>query len=220
MQTCKKHLFPLLAAAGYMAACLLFHRYTGLRISLGLAWNIFLALLPGLFFPLALRCRGFLRWAVLALWLLFLPNTFYILTDLVHVPEEMAWYAVLADGRAGLCHTRKLTDWALLILIGLGAWMGLSLGLCGLSDFYDLCRKKCPAPVALAGVAAVSGLCGVGICIGRFLRLNSWDILRPAYLAATILAAVDGFFIKMSLLIAAAILLLFLFWRGAASRRE
>ena len=32
-----------------------------------------------------------LRAALAVLWLLFLPNTFYMLTDLIHTPQNMEW---------------------------------------------------------------------------------------------------------------------------------
>src|SRR4051812_18049995 len=64
--------------------------YTGTTENLGIAWNLFLAWIP---FALALivydRGRSGAATAALGatavLWLLFLPNAPYILTDLKHI---------------------------------------------------------------------------------------------------------------------------------------
>jgi len=42
-------------------------------------------------------------------------------------------------------------------------------------------------------IAAVAVLSGFGICLGRFLRLNSWDIIAPGKMLHSI-----GFWVKQS----------------------
>ena len=49
---------------------------------------------------------------------------------------------------------------------------------------------------------AISLLNGYGVYIGRFLRLNSWDILHPVFLIQKLLGNIDRFTIVFSLMIA------------------
>src|SRR5262249_892992 len=64
--------------------------YTGQVTYLFLIWNLFLAWLPVAYAAVAERAwlagRGWLAVPAVALWLLFLPNAPYIVTDLIHLP--------------------------------------------------------------------------------------------------------------------------------------
>lgn len=144
------------AAVGlYWAACAAHVWRTGGLLALGLAWNMLLALLPLCFACAAGRCRLWAGRAALAvLWLLFLPNTFYMLTDLIHTPQNMEWV--------------NPADWTVLLL------------------------------------------CGFGMYIGRFLRLNSWDILHPLALLRRVWVSMGAFQLQVTLLFAGAVFLLWL----------
>ena len=138
-----------------------------------LVWNLFLAWIP---FVLALvvydahgrgtRPLRLLPFAVL--WLLFLPNAPYIVTDYVHLQA--------ADG---------IPLWYDILVITGAAWTGLMLGLLSLFLMHAVARSLVGAAAAWCGVIAVLGLCSVGIYLGRVLRWNSWDALvRPRALLA------------------------------------
>ena len=79
--------FSFFAARIYLSRELLFG---------GLIWNLFLAWLPYLFslvMVIAHRLRPRWWWAQLipgALWLLFLPNAFYIMTDFIHLAQRQS----------------------------------------------------------------------------------------------------------------------------------
>lgn len=140
---------------------------TGSREYNFLAWNLVLAWVPFLLALalVALRRRGGNRvalWSLGAVWLLFLPNAPYMVTDYVH----------LARGRAPF--------WYDLALISALAAIGLILGLASLSlveqIVSSLAGGRWPAIFALT----VCTLSSVGIYLGRFQRLNSWDVFtRP-----------------------------------------
>lgn len=128
-----------------------------------LIWNLFLAWVP-LFFCLAAlkvsRAPLVSRWKFWTLataWLLFLPNAPYIVTDLIHLRPRLFWVD--------------------LVLIVLCAWIALVLGFLSLYLMQNLVSRRCGALGGWAFAALVSGLTGVGIYIGRFLRWNSWDVL-------------------------------------------
>jgi uncharacterized membrane protein len=130
--------------------------------------NLFLACVP-LFLSTALRVAMRLRFhwtmtlGIFGLWLLFLPNAPYILTDILHLTwasHAPAWY-----------------DLALLLSC---SGTGLLLGYLSLVDVQGIAARRF-SPLfgwILALVSLV--LSGFAIYLGRFLRWNSWDVLiRP-----------------------------------------
>lgn len=128
-----------------------------------LCWNLFLAWIPwwaGQAFQASSRRRAStaLQLAWLALWLLFLPNAPYILTDLLHLkprPPVPLWF-----------------DLALLLSY---AGTGLLLGYVSLLDVQSVLEERFgPAAGWIAATASLF-LSGFGIYLGRFRRWNSWQ---------------------------------------------
>ena len=149
----------LLVAYRIIAGCQVRHAY--------LIWNLFLAWLPLGFAVLAterfdatkgLRDRKFLALGIA--WLLFFPNAPYIFTDLVHV---------LATWRQSF--------WAELMLILLVAMTGFLAGFLSLQVMHALATRLWGRIAGWLFVVAVSGLSWFGVYLGRFVRLNSWDVL-------------------------------------------
>lgn len=145
-----------------------------------LVWNLFLAAIPfvasNAMVWLAPRRGRLARAAVYALsavWLLFLPNAPYILTDLYHLHWE----------------DRAMPLWYDMALILSFAWNGLLLGYLSLMDVQSLVARR-QGPRWGRGLAVASlGLSGFGIYVGRFLRWNSWDVVsHPRALARAIAA--------------------------------
>jgi uncharacterized membrane protein len=129
-----------------------------------LTWNLFLAWIP---FVLAILLydghrRGARPAALVvlgALWLAFFPNAPYIVTDFVHLdhdPLSPFWF----DG----------------LVIAAFAATGMLLGLGSLYLVQSVVRKQAGTAAGwiAAGVALTLG--SVGIYVGRFVRLNSWDL--------------------------------------------
>ena len=104
------------------------------------------------------------------LWLLFLPNAPYILTDLIH----------LRTVRSG-------PIWLDLLLLVSCAATGLAAGYCSLRQIHLLFQSH--GWPRLGWVLAVSTpfLAGFGIYLGRFLRWRSIDIwMNPMGLASDV----------------------------------
>jgi uncharacterized membrane protein len=145
-------------------------------IEIALMWNLFLASLPlawGAGFQNASRRNcPFAALLFFVLWLLFLPNATYILTDLIHFapkPNVPTWF-ILA---------------MLLSCAGAGTMLGY-LSLIGVQRAVQDAFGKCVGWVVASGSLM---LCGFGIYIGRFLRWNSWDALtRPLDLFKSVLS--------------------------------
>ena len=139
-----------------------------------LVWNLFLAWLPALGAFAAYNLHRWttrLRWLPVfgfaLLWLLFLPNAPYLITDIIHLKP-----------RAGV------PLWYDLITLVAFAWTGSFLGLVSLFLMQELVRRTVGRAASWLFVAGVLVLNGFGIYFGRFLRWNSWDVLfRPQSLA-------------------------------------
>jgi uncharacterized membrane protein len=128
-----------------------------------LVWNLFLA-----WVPLALAAVAYARSrrgvdpltsALLVAWLLFFPNAPYLLTDFIH----------LAQGPAPL--------WYDALMLSAFAWTGLLLGFASLYLVQLNLRRQFGVALSWLGVFGSLVLASFGVYIGRFVRLNSWDVL-------------------------------------------
>ncbi len=149
--------------------------YTGDRLFLFLVWNLFLAWLPYAFTSGAQhnpKWRTGKRFAFLfAVWLLFIPNSFYIITDLFHLGP---YYTVPV--------------WFDLVMILSFAWNGLLLGILSVRQMEKMMQAYLPGKHELLFIFPIMWLNAWGIYIGRYLRFNSWDIItNPFALAADII---------------------------------
>lgn len=137
-----------------------------------LVWNLFLGWLPLGFAFFAGRCRTSPRrfLACACLWLLFLPNSPYIVTDLVHLkprPPVPFWFDIL------LVQSFVLT--------------GLLLGFLSLYLMHRLVSLSYGWGIGWLFTLVILALTGFGIYLGRFERWNSWDLFTsPITLSADI----------------------------------
>jgi uncharacterized membrane protein len=156
--------------------------YTDSTRHSGLIWNLFLAWIPFIlaYFAHALswkRLWVFLAIPLLAfLWLLFFPNAPYMLTDLQDLARGTGQEAPL---------------WYDVIIVVWCSWTGTLLGVISLYLMQDIIVRTFNRWLGWLFVFAISGLSSFGVYIGRFVRLNSWDILQdPAETAMVILGVV------------------------------
>lgn len=157
----------LLAASTLLAAGLQNVRAerTGAPVFAFLFWNLFLAWVPyvlslGLVALDRRRAPGWLLGAVGVVWLLFLPNAPYILTDFIHVgkiPGASLWFDTL--------------------LIGAFAATGLLLGLASLYLVHHVVAARHGSTAGWALAIGSLALSSIGVYLGRFPRFNSWDVL-------------------------------------------
>jgi uncharacterized membrane protein len=140
-----------------------------------MAWNLLLALVP-----LALAVVLFLHptrrtavwWAGVATFIVFLPNAPYVLTDVIHLVA-----AARTTSSELVLTFVVLPQYALFFLVGFEAYV-LSVLLVG-----RYLRGAGHRQWVLSAEVALGALCAVGIHLGRFERLNSWDLLaRPELL--------------------------------------
>lgn len=137
-----------------------------------LVWNLFLAWLPLVFALLACEHHqrnaraGWRFFGLSGAWLLFFPNSPYIFTDLIHLTNHFYRHF-----------------WVDLVLILLCALTGLVLGFVSLYMMQTVVARMLGRMASWAFIAAVAGLSGFGVYLGRILRFNSWDVMfKPAAL--------------------------------------
>jgi uncharacterized membrane protein len=162
--------FALLTAASVVCIGLVLARvlYSSSGRYTSLVWNLFLAWIPFLLAYLAyvLSWRRLLMYVIIPvfalLWLIFFPNAPYILTDLQHLGQGSSavplWYDVI------------LLIWF--------SWTGMLLGIVSLNLMQEIIKRQLGRGISWVFVLGVAILNGVGLYVGRFIRLNSWDILR------------------------------------------
>ena len=143
-----------------------------------IVWNLCLAFIPFslsfyLFRPQAVR--NLFWWLFLLIFIAFLPNAPYILTDSIHIIELSqqdypAWAIALI----------VIPQYVLFILFGFEAYV------ISLSQIEQYLANSL-TPNYLTVVKAIAhGLSVVGIYIGRFERFNSWDfITKPGMVILT-----------------------------------
>jgi len=129
-----------------------------------LVWNLFLAAVPLLLSFWLQKNAQLKKWQLLfwsVVWILFLPNAPYILTDFIHL-QLSGGIAIIID----------------FIVISSFAISGLLFYIQSVTQmevlFYGHFSKKFTAFIILL----LPFLCGFGIYLGRFLRWNSWDLLH------------------------------------------
>jgi uncharacterized membrane protein len=132
-----------------------------------LIWNLVLAWVPYLlslkFIELDIRKQWISSSIIMLLWVAFLPNGPYIITDLIHLRPRIGipmWYDVL--------------------LVSTMAWNGLLLTLLSVNLVHRKLEEYFSAFKLWVALIILFLSSGYGIYIGRFMRLNSWDaFLRP-----------------------------------------
>ena len=132
-----------------------------------LIWNMILALIAydAAVLTTISKKQKWLYPLLLVVWLAFYPNTFFMLTDLVH----MTW---VGDTLWNPVSMRLFMAFVPSILFGV---------YCGIESWNILRERwKWTWWLDMLVVAALSYLSSLAIYIGRYDRLNSWDLVtRP-----------------------------------------
>lgn len=130
-------------------------------------YNLFLAVLPIFFGIIAFRVKSkLLKFVFFLGWILFVPNSLYILTDLIHLEKQ--WTAV--------DHAEKLIlsmQYFIFEIIGIISFLA------SIYLFEKLVLKELPKKskrISIAAIFLINFLIGFGVVLGRIQRLNSWDV--------------------------------------------
>ncbi|HEX2606623.1 MAG TPA: DUF1361 domain-containing protein [Flavisolibacter sp.] len=142
--------------------------YTGRILFMSMNWNLFLAFIPYFMTRQLVRHPDWMEnkgrfMLVFTVWLLFIPNAFYMLTDLFHLdlhPDIPLWF-----------------DLAFFLSF---AWNGLLLGIISVRQMEKIVQVKWNTGSWLFAWPILF-LNAFGIYLGRYLRYNSWDIVSNPF---------------------------------------
>ncbi len=167
----QQFLLALLAAMGVSIGLFAYGAYKSHSLAfIYLIWNLFLAALPLVFalrLVVVLKKKRWSDWSPIGwtlLWLLFLPNSFYMISDYIHL-QEVAAAHILYDA----------------VMFTSFIYLGVLLGFCSLYLVHTQLRRRLTSRASASWVAGTLLLCSFAIYIGRDLRWNSWDVIfNPA----------------------------------------
>ena len=142
-----------------------FNKYSG-----WIVWNLFLAFIPLLLsFWLFLRRtkkRSLFWWLGLIIFIAFLPNAPYLLTDIIHLIEAI---------RAG--YSIWITTLVFIPLHLLAIWAGWEAYVVSVINQSHYLKKNGAAKFVFVSELMIHALSAIGIFLGRFRRFNSWDVV-------------------------------------------
>ena len=160
----------------YVMASFFFGFMYGNGLILFLGWNLILAgvsaILSYVFVDLRQKKKHLiLTLLVLGVFILFFPNTIYVMTDFIHL-ENYDFFREYAD-----VYQYQIMDWVVLMMITWGALLSAKLGISSVDRIKPhLYQPIKPYTTILIFILFL--LSSVGIYLGRFIRLNSWDIFN------------------------------------------
>jgi uncharacterized membrane protein len=129
-----------------------------------LVWNLFLAWIPMFISNHLNKDKKWQQMLLFGSWLLFFPNSLYIITDLIHL--EVA---------------SIVPKWFDAILLFLSSFTGLAMAFISLNNverYLSSFLSKQKVAIAMLLLLFVGSF---GVYLGRFLRWNSWDIIRNPF---------------------------------------
>lgn len=183
-----------------------------LPFSLGwMRWNLFLAAIPLVLSLVLFRWapqRSLFWWVGLVAFIAFLPNAPYILTDLIHLVEEIQRTDSLLLNTVVI-----IPRYVLFILLGFAAYV---VALVNLNSYLHTLTAHSPSlrrwglPVELG----LHGLSAIGVYLGRCDRFNSWDLLaQPGTVLQSLIQTVSHGR-SLGLIAIATLVIAGLYWLG------
>jgi uncharacterized membrane protein len=139
--------------------------YTGTLMFTWLNWNLFLAWVPYYISSYIMRKPWLMdqriKFAFLFFaWLVFIPNSFYLITDIFHFELR-----------------KPVPLWFDLALILSFVWNGIFLGVLSVNQMEKIIYAKWGWKNDWIFIFGIMWLNAFGVYVGRYLRYNTWDIV-------------------------------------------
>ena len=134
-----------------------------------LLWNLVLAILPYTIIFLVdkeyiFKFKISKNTILLLLWFLFLPNSFYLITDFVHL------------------HHKSILQFSYdFMLLSLVTILGFYTGIKSIHRIYKMILMQLTIRIANFFIVIISYSAAYGIYLGRVLRFNSWDVINNPF---------------------------------------
>lgn len=189
----KKIKLILIFCVLYIIPATLTYILTRRGLHLFLIWNLLLACIPlmaVIFINEFINKSKIVTTFSLLIWLLFFPNAPYFVTDFIHIRE--IGLRPLID--------YPIAEWLALLNIAIGFILSIVVGMLSLFSLHKLIIKYKGKVLGCLFIGVVSFISGYAIYVGRFLRFNSWDMLKPISLVNNLIKDVSSFSIAFSIL--------------------
>lgn len=148
--------------------------------------NILLALIPVLFGQIMYRNKNiFIALAAGIIWFLFLPNSIYLLTDFVNLVDDTK---ILS----GLSLVIDIFMYAILMAIGVVTFI------IAVVPFEKILIRTNKKINVFFSIFILNFFVGFGLVLGRFLRVNSWEVITNplnVFVKSIAVIQIDKFFV-------------------------
>lgn len=133
-----------------------------------MTWNAILAIISVILgWLICKKKKTAIQWLLVIVWLIFIPNTLYVLTDLTHLAEQ--WVILY-----GLEKFIVIMQYFFLIVFGVATFViSLYFFECMLTRLF---QKKISASAIHSIIGSMNFVIGFGVIMGRVQRTNSWHI--------------------------------------------
>lgn len=144
-----------------------------------LIWNLLLAIIPysiasHIKSDFSIRKSNYKNIFLMIIWILFIPNSFYLITDFVHLYHN-SWL-------------QFTFDFTLLLSFTIA---GFYTGILSILNIKNKIETQYNPLISRYFIITISYLSAFGVYIGRVLRFNSWDIIsNPISLFTSTLKAI------------------------------
>lgn len=176
-----------------------------------IVWNDILAVIP-LF--MAMLCEYFyknkknkLAFLFGFIWLLFFPNSPYMITDLKYATYFSA-DTYLEYEQIG----SNVTAWLMVLNLTITVFTGLLYGMMSLKIIHKIFNMRFGKIFGIGFCITSILLSSFAVYIGRFARVNSWDIVRPWFLIEKSLNSLSEFLPYFILIFSIATAMLYLLY--------
>lgn len=142
-----------------------------------LIWNMGLSIIPYFLSVLLRHSRPVYASKVLFVliflaWLAFYPNAVYMVTDFIHFSTRTFYTKT-----PRIQYNMDIRLWLNFSFSVCAVFFGVFLGMASLFHVEEALLQKKPFYMRILFYIVISVLTGFAIYIGRFIRLNSWDVL-------------------------------------------
>jgi uncharacterized membrane protein len=136
--------------------------FTGGLSKVFLVWNLFLAWIPIiLIYFTSEKTKKVWLPIILILWIMFFPNTPYLITDLKHLNHSLPF----------------IEYWLDLFILSITSLLGFLLTVFAIFQIKNKLSYFIPKKLTSIFIIFIIIVSGFGVFLGRFERLNSWHII-------------------------------------------